>query len=281
MITFVIFTYNEEKRIERVIKNFKDHGKILLADNNSTDKTHEIANKYGCGIYLREKDYVFVENQELVDELYKVIDTEWVYWGFADEMLEKGTLQQLKTIIEGNQFDIISMDRKNYFYGKFCYNLYHARTFKLFKKHAISFIDNPIHSMGKATVSKEKIHHLPDKYFIHHFISNTASSYLNVINRYTESELDFGYQVKESSFYLVMQFFKSLVLSCFRSRGFKPGYSSLALTELMLIYGIIKKMKHFEKQNDLTSKSIEDKNNKTRDEILNISNSIKYNEVDI
>ncbi|HEX7356128.1 MAG TPA: glycosyltransferase [Ignavibacteriaceae bacterium] len=268
MITFVIFTYNEEKRIERVIKNFKDYGKILLADNKSTDKTHEIANKYGCGIYLREKDYVFVENQELVDELYKVIDTEWVYWGFADEMLEKETLQELKNITEGNQYDVISMDRKNYFYGEFCYNLYHARTFKLFKKDAINFIDNPIHSMGKANVPENRIYHLEDKYFIHHFISNTALSYLNVINRYTDSELNFPYQVKTSSFYLVIQFFKSLLLSCFRSKGFKPGYSSLALTELMLIYGIIKNMKHYEKQSQLTSQSIEIENNQFRDQIL-------------
>ena len=34
-ITFVIFTYNEEKRIERVIKNLKDYGTVLIADNKS------------------------------------------------------------------------------------------------------------------------------------------------------------------------------------------------------------------------------------------------------
>ncbi|OAQ38796.1 hypothetical protein A5893_12160 [Pedobacter psychrophilus] len=55
MITFVIFTYNEEDRIERVIKNLKNYGKVLLADNNSTDKTHEIAHKYDCEIFLRKK----------------------------------------------------------------------------------------------------------------------------------------------------------------------------------------------------------------------------------
>lgn len=268
MITFVIFTYNEEKRIERVIKNFKDYGKILLADNNSTDKTHEIANKYGCSIYLRKKDYVFVENQELVDELYKVTDTEWIYWGFADEMLEKETLQELKNITEGNQFDVISMDRKNYFYGEFCYNLYHARTFKLFKKNSIDFTDNPIHSMGKATVSEKKIFHLEDKYFIHHFISNRASSYLAVINRYTDFELSRKAH-KTSIIGLLFLVAKDTIKQYFINGGYKVKRGGgVVLTLFMIFYTIVKTIKINEVKNNINVNSIEQDNNIFRDHIL-------------
>ena len=44
-ITFVIFTYNEEKRIEYPIRNFINYGNVIIIDNFSTDKTKEIAEK--------------------------------------------------------------------------------------------------------------------------------------------------------------------------------------------------------------------------------------------
>lgn len=267
-ITFVIFTYNEEKRIEKVIKNFKDYGKILISDNNSTDKTQEIAKRYNCDILLRTKDYAYVENQELVDQIYSAVDTDWIYWAFADEMLEKQTLEKITHVVNTGKFEIISMDRKNYFYGIYCNDLYHARTYKLFKKHAIDFIDNPIHSMGKPTVAVEKIHDLSEKYFIHHFISNTASSYLNVINRYTETEKEQYSSYKASFVSMLFMTFKVFLRDFLHSKRYKNGFSGIALTQLMLTYIHLKNIKLFEKANNLNSENIEDKNNTIRERIM-------------
>jgi len=268
MITFVVFTYNEEKRIERVIRNFQNYGKILIADNNSTDGTLEIARRYNCNIFLRKEEYVYVENQKLVDQLYDVIDTEWIYWAFSDEMLERETLEEITKIVKSDIYDIISMDRKNYFYGNFCHDLYHARTFKMFKKHAIDFTDNPIHSMGKPTVSKDRIYDLPEKYFIHHFISNTASSYLNVINRYTESELENATAFDTSFLKFIYTACKIVIKDLLNSKRYKTGFSNIALSQLMLTYVFVKNMKLYEKYNDLNTENIETSNNKERDKIL-------------
>lgn len=278
MITFVIFTYNEEARIERVIKNFQRFGKILLADNNSTDRTHEIAKQYGCDIYLRKEEYVFVENQQLVNQLYEVITTDWLYWGFADEMLDEKTLLKINNIIQADQHDIISMDRKNYFYGEFCYDLHHARTTKIFRKNSIDFVGNAIHGMGKPVVAKKRIYDLPDQYFIHHFISNTASSYLNVINRYTESELASPYIPKITFISFLTLMFKILIKDFIKSRGYKSGFSNLALSQLMLFYALVKNMKHFEKIDKISTPAIEERNNLYRDEILRAieSNIVNY-----
>jgi glycosyltransferase involved in cell wall biosynthesis len=268
MITFVIFTYNEESRIERVIKNFKNYGNILIADNKSTDRTLEIARAYGCDVLVREKHYVFVENQEMVDMIYGKIDSEWIYWGFADEMLEKDTLNEIQRIITAGEHDIIDIDRKNYFYGQFCYDLYHARSHKIFKKGAIDFTDNVIHGMGKPVVSKDRIHVLPDKYFVHHFISNTVQSYLNVINTYTESELETFQKSSASFWYFIFNVLKAVIKNFYFNRGFKAGFSGLALTELMLFYALVKNIKHYEQNNKLTRKSIEDQNDYYRDKVL-------------
>ena len=267
-ITFVIFTYNEANRIGRVIENFKGYGKILLADNNSTDGTQEIAKAHGCEVYLRQKEYVFVENQELVDELYKHITTDWVYWGFADEMLEEKTLLQLQTITASGKYDIISIDRKNYFYGTYANNIYNSYTFKLFKKHAIDFTNNIIHGMGKPAVAADRVYKMPDQYFIHHFISNTASSYLNVINRYTDSELESVYEPHTSIWYLLIIVARQAIKEFLFKRGYRSGFKGLALIELTLIYQLVKNMKHYEKAESLTTPTIEAKNNIYRDQIL-------------
>jgi glycosyltransferase involved in cell wall biosynthesis len=267
-ITFVIFTYNEENRIERVIRNFKNYGKILIADNKSTDRTQEIALSHGCEILIREKQYIFVENQEMVSLIYEKVTTDWIYWGFADEMLDKITLIKIKEAVESGKYDIISMDRKNYFYGEFCYDIYNGYNFKIFKKNAIDFIGNHIHGLGKPIVSGERIFKMPEKYFVHHFISNTASSYLNVINKYTEAELESKFKVKKSklNFLLIVVYY--YLKNIFFSRGYKAGFNGLALTELMLTYAVIRNMKHYEKQNLLSTLAIEKKNNLIRDQLL-------------
>ena len=276
-ITFVIFTYNEVSRIETVIKNFQPFGKILLADNNSTDGTIELAKKNGCDVFLRKEEYVFVENQKLVNQLYEVITTEWIYWAFADEMVDLATLKIIEEIVISGTYDIISMDRKNYFYGKFCHDLFHARTYKLFKKHAIDFTNNVIHSMGKATVPDERIYNLPDKYFVHHFISNTASSYLNTINLYTDAELNNNFLITSNTSlsYFIFLVIKVTIKSFIYNRGFRSGFSGLALSELMLFYSLTKNMKIYEKSNNLNRKDIEEKNNIFRNKILGfLSNDI-------
>jgi len=268
-ITFVVFTFNEEKRIERVIKNFQKFGKILLADNNSTDRTQEIAKAYGCDIFLRKEDYVFVEDQRLVNQLYNVVTTDWIYWAFADEMLDLTTLEEIEKIVTSNDYDVISMDRKNYFYGKFCYDVFSSRTFKLFKKGAIDFTGNTIHNMGRTTVDNKRIYKLPDKYFIHHFISNTAQSYLNVINRYTDQEPTTKFNT--SPVYVLLLSLKIILKQYIINGGYKCGFSGLSLIQLMIFYGVIKNIKQFEKNETLSTSNIEDSNNVVRDKILSLS----------
>lgn len=267
-ITFVIFTYNEEKRIERVIKNLKDYGTVLIADNQSTDKTQEIAKQYGCDIYVRTEEFEFVESQEMMDKLNPVIKTDWLYWGFADEMLDKITLDEIAKIINSDKYDIISIDRKNYYHGRFCYDAFASRTNKIFKKSAIDFENNPIHGFGQATVSADRIYHLPDNMFVHHFISNTAQSYLNTINRYTETELKFQHKDRGVVFSFILFPTKLFLSNFILKKGYKAGFAGWNLTFIQIFYFIIKYIKLSEQKNNLTAVEIEKRNDIFRDNIL-------------
>lgn len=269
-ITFVIFTYNEEKRIENVIRNLKDFGSILLADDGSTDSTIEIANKYGCSIYRRENfGYGYVENQSLVNRIYELVETDWIYWGFADEMLDRETLKAIKEIVSNGKYKIINIDRKNYFMGRFCYDMFHSRTNKCFTKGSIDFSENKIHGFGKELVSEEQIYILPSKYFVHHFISNNTSSYINVINRYTEEDTGYVCHTKWtllgfSIYYFLRLFCKNYLVG----RGFKAGIEGSILFMLMYFYQIIKLIKNIEAERNITQENIRYKNMDMCEKIL-------------
>jgi glycosyltransferase involved in cell wall biosynthesis len=267
-ITFIIFTYNEAARIERVIRNFKDYGKILIADNSSQDGTINIAKSYGCDVLIREQDYDFVENQHLVELLYEKTTTEWIYWGFADEMLEAKTLEKITTIISADRHDIVSMDRKNYNNGVFCYDLFHGYTNKLFKKRAIDFTNNKIHGMGVPMVPKERIYLMPAEFFIHHFSSYTISSYLNTINRYTENEIQTPFVFKGSVLSITFQLLKRFLKNYIFEKGYKAGFTGLESVLMIICYEWVKNIKRYEQINNLDRQTIEEKNNLLREQIL-------------
>lgn len=267
-ITFVIFTYNEEKRIENVIKNFQNFGNILIADNQSTDRTQEIAKYYNCNILLRTNPLEFVESTEMIDLIKQHIFTEWIYFGFADEMMELKTLLEIQKIIDGDQHDIIKISRKNYFYGHFCYDAFCTPINKIFKIDAINFDNNPIHSMGIPTVPENRIYKMPTYYFVHHFISDNTQVFLDKINKYTQTELKFSSKSKNTFIFPIYCFVKFFFKHFIFKGGYKAGIAGFHLVLCMTTYYIVKNMKLYEESKNLSLGAIEKENDYKRNFIL-------------
>jgi glycosyltransferase involved in cell wall biosynthesis len=270
-ITFVIFTYNEERRIESVIKNYKSYGKVLLADGGSTDNTHNIAKSYNCEVFVRpQTNHAFVENAVVMDALYKVLDTEWIFLGYADELMSKDTLDEVARIVNSDKYDAINITRKNYFYGDYCNDAYKSANSRFFKVGAYDFTNNYIHGMGEPTIKKDKIYSLPHQYFIHHFIDGTVNSHITKLNKYTDSEMESPLkpQAKTSVISLLYILTKNLIKNYFFEKGYKTGFAALTLTELTIFYSLIRNIKAYEESNKITNVNIEEKNDLHRKRIL-------------
>jgi glycosyltransferase involved in cell wall biosynthesis len=266
-LTFVVFTFNEEKRIERVIKNFMKFGSILIVDNESTDSTLDIAKEYNCEV-LVNKNMGWVEDEVTTSRVKKVVKTEWIYWAFADEMIDFSTVEAIYSAINTGKYDVINISRKNYYYGHFCFDAFADRMNRIFKKEAIDFTGNKIHGFGTVTVEKEKILYLPDSHFVHHFISNTAESYLNVINRYTSIDADSDKKFRGVS-RMMLGAAKIFLVNIIIRGGYKSMPSAFFLVLNMIYYSWVANMKAYEKMNNLGRSEIEEKNNRYRDSILN------------
>jgi glycosyltransferase involved in cell wall biosynthesis len=264
-VTFVLFTFNEEKRIERAILNFHKFGRILVVDNESTDKTREIATQYGCDILIN-KNSGWVEDEVTTARVKAAVTTEWIYWGFVDEMVEAETIQAILAAVDSGQYDVVNIARKNYYYGQFCYDLFADRMNRVFKKHSIDFTGNKIHCFGRE-VPGTRVCRLPSRYFVHHFISNTAKSYLGSMDRYTDTERTEDREIP-STLRVTLASVKIVITNLLSRRGYKAGPPAYFLTVQMVYYRWLSAMKLYEKSHGLDRDTIESRNDAVRDRIL-------------
>lgn len=115
-LTFVLFAYNEEKRIAYPIRNFIKYGKVIIIDNASTDRTREIAESLGAKVY-EYKNNGYVETPEELEFVKSKVDTEYMTWSFTDHMWPKKLLEKVVEITQEGEHDGITAVQKNYHYG--------------------------------------------------------------------------------------------------------------------------------------------------------------------
>ncbi len=272
-LTFVIFAFNEENRIARVLKNLIPFAKVLIVDNFSSDKTVEIAKSYGSKVLLN-KNNGWVEDEETVLRIWNAVDTNWIYWGFMDEMIELATFGAINQAINSEKYDIINITRKNYFYGRFFYDAFSDRLDRVFKKEAIDFHANKIHHMGKRTVPNERVLRLDKAYFVHHFINSTAKTCAASWNNYSDIEIIEGHRRKGASLALIfIRAIKRMFLNLVVRKGYKAGFAGVYFCIFSIWYDILVEIKMKEYKLNINQSSIENNNNLVRDQIISEMNN--------
>jgi glycosyltransferase involved in cell wall biosynthesis len=265
-ITFVIFTFNEAARVERAVRNFIPYGRVLVVDNHSTDRTVEIARALGADVLLH-KNPGWVEDEDTTSKIKAAAQTPWLYWGFSDEIVDQKTMVAMLVAINNGKCAIVNIARKNYYYGEFCRDAYRNTQSRAFKKEAINFSGNIIHSFGKTTVPESAIAYLdPKQYFVHHFISNTAKSYFGSLDRYTDIEAQHTHPVPP--FKMLARMLRGFLGHYFINGGRKAGRAGIYLGLLTSLYQMMLSMKAYERINELDTTSIEERNNRIRDQLL-------------
>lgn len=266
-VTFVVFTYNEADRIERVVRNLRNSGPVLVVDNHSTDDTTLRATALGARILLH-RNPGWVEDEGTVAVVKAAIETPWIYWGYADEMLSQATLDHVMGVVYAGRHDIVSIARDNYYYGRYCHQAFAGgRLPRLFRKDAIDFAGNTIHRFGRITVPEERIHYADRRrYIVHHFISNTAQTYLRSYDRYTDVEAT--HDDPPHPLALIARSMKTFLGNYLLRGGYKAGREGFYFSAQMIYFDWLLAMKRFERQQGYNVAGIERRNNVRRDAIL-------------
>ncbi len=114
-ITCAILAHNEEKNIGYCIDTLSWCDKILVIDNNSSDKTATIAlEKQAEVIYANFKSFAKARNF-----IKSKIKTDWVFFIDADERVTPQLAREIIFRIEQGKYKVFSIKRQNVNYGRF------------------------------------------------------------------------------------------------------------------------------------------------------------------
>jgi len=190
-ISFVTSTFNEERNIAACLDSVKDFvNEIILVDGSSTDKTIEIAKKYGAKIKVTNNPPIFLINRQ------KAIDMatgDWLLNLDADERATPELAQEIQRIVKEDDGKINGyfIPRKNWFVGRFLMKggQYPDYQLRLYKNKKVHFELKDVHEQaiveGETGHLKEAMLHYPYKDF---------SAYFLKWNRYNDV---FATQIKE------------------------------------------------------------------------------------
>ncbi|EKD86793.1 MAG: lipopolysaccharide biosynthesis glycosyltransferase, partial [uncultured bacterium] len=145
-ISAVIIAKNEEQMIEECLESLSFCDEIVLIDNNSTDKTVEIAQNHKAVIYKS----VSTDFSELRNLGLKKAVHDWVFYVDADERVDDGLKKEIIEAIENSEFDSYFVKRKNYYLGKNEWP-YIETILRLFRKENITGWSGEIHESPKIT----------------------------------------------------------------------------------------------------------------------------------
>jgi hypothetical protein len=197
------------------------------------------------------------------------VKSEWIYWGFADEVVGESALAAIMEAVQSGKFRIVNIIRKNYYYGKFCHDAYAARLNRIFEKNAIDFSNNTIHHFGDVSVPESEICYLdPGRYYVHHFMALNAKNWLHSMDRYSEIQST-TYSGSFAELRIGVRLIKTLLGNYIVRGAYRAGFAGWALVIEMIYYECLLTMKSYERKRGLTVPEIEVLNNSARRALLN------------
>lgn len=113
MLSIVVITKNEERRIKACLESVKWADEMIVVDNGSEDGTLEVARRYTDKIFeVKLADFASIRN--LAMEKTK---GEWVLFVDADERVLEPLKKEVEVMISFSDFSAYAISRKNIVFG--------------------------------------------------------------------------------------------------------------------------------------------------------------------
>lgn len=196
-VTAIIPTYNEEVNIKDCIKSLEGFcEKIILMDNNSTDRTKEIAESLGAIVIQSDKTYK--ERLNMGIEL-KEIETKWILNIDADERLTESSRKELQKLTDkyNDNPDVNGIVLHYYFVfmGKLLKHGFHPYKMRLFKK-GLAYMENK--ELDEHFVLKEGKAVRQKTYLIHYDFKG-MDSFITKLNGFSQRVAKEYWDLKEGN----------------------------------------------------------------------------------
>lgn len=270
-ITFIIFTYNEERRISYVIKNFIKYGRVCILDGGSTDKTKEVCESLGAEFFLRTpSDNPSVETLENFNLVKSVIKTDWIYWGYADNIAPKTLTDKMIMVSNQDKIKSLMIPLYTYLWGNTTNYALKSYAPFFFHKDYVDFSKNHIHGIGQFLGTKDEMYKLPNReeYALKHFSTYNVTKFVHGHMRYSETEAQEKHH-KGIKFSVIKMFTAMIAYTwIFGKYNYRNGKLGLLIVLNYISYRVMSYTRLYEIEHDITIESIENKYSTEKERIL-------------
>ncbi len=246
MISAVIVTFNEEKKLEDCLKSiYKKVDEIIIVDLGSTDKSLQIASKYEAKVFKHENvDYV----EKVRDFSISKANGEWILVLDPDERITHSLFEKLKEIISEGKYTAVNIPRKNIFFGRWIRhtNWWPDRQIRFFKKGKVSW-SSKIHSYPKVYGLSLELISRPELSITHYGYDN-IQQFIDRQNRYSSIEAENRFNLGERFSFFKLGWFplREFIVRFIRHGGYLDGKYGFILTYLMMVYQLMVMIKIWE-----------------------------------
>lgn len=244
-ISVVVSAFNEEKNLSACLESLAWADEIVVVDNESTDKTAQIAKKYTKKLYSQKNDPLQIDVQKNFG--FTKATHEWVLSLDADERISPELSHEIKKVIADTQANGFKIPRKNIVFGKwiehsFLWPDYQVRLFKKGKgRYASSQVHQQLQVEGTVDTLESPLLH--ENY-------QSISQFLQKMDKYTDNEANSLFE-KNTHFHWidaarlpVRDFLKTFFLQ----NGYKDGLHGFVFSTLQAFYTFLVWAKVWEKQ---------------------------------
>lgn len=240
MITAIILTKDEEENIVDCIESVLFCQEIVVIDDNSTDRTQELVNKFSKSypkikLFTRKLNRDFSAQRQFGIEKSKF---DWILFVDADEKITEELAIEIQEKIEENKsLSGFLIKRVDFMWGR---QLNHGETgniklLRLFNKNDGKLIGK-VHEKWQTKKPVESLEHP-----ILHYPHPEISEFLNEINFYTDLRADELYKAgeKSNSFSIVAYPFAKFIKNYILKLGFLDGMPGLIHALLMSFHSFL------------------------------------------
>jgi glycosyltransferase involved in cell wall biosynthesis len=254
-LSVIILTKNEEDRIADCINSVIDWAdEVLIVDDESTDRTHQIAEDLGAKVLARKMD---IEGRHR-NWAYSQAKNEWVLSLDADERPTDALIKEITDVIVEPDCDSYTIPRRNFIAGKWLKwgGQYPSAQVKLFKKDKFSWKEERVHPKPAVQISCRQLEN-----DLIHYSYRDWQDFLNKLNNQTTRESQKWYKVykqnpkeAQAKMNLIHALWRSLdrfIRVYIIKKGFLDGFYGFMFAYLSSVYQFISYAKFRELKNSL------------------------------
>jgi len=191
LLSVAIITKNEEDRLPKTLEAVKDIAdEIVVVDSGSTDKTVDIAKKFGARVFVEEWKGYGPQKQSALQKC----KGEWILFLDADEVIDKKLKEEIKKAIKSSEVVGYKIRRRTVYLGKPLRFLWsNEYLLRLVKRNAnpkwVGNIHEKLSVEGKVrTLKRGTIYHYTYRSLKEHYLKSIKYAELTAEERYKKGK---------------------------------------------------------------------------------------------